>query len=235
MDKKIIAGVIIAVIAIAIIGSLIASGLSDKEKQTENSSNQIYTTTDNDYENMDDLENTLNNEENTASEYSTGKHHAKIEIKDYGTIELELDADTAPITVANFAKLVNEGFYDGLTFHRIMDGFMIQGGDPEGTGMGGSNEEIKGEFSQNGVDNDISHVRGVISMARSSSYDSASSQFFIVHEDSTFLDGQYAGFGKVTSGIEIVDEICEDTQVEDDNGTVLEENQPIIEKITMID
>ena len=112
---------------------------------------------------------------------------------------------------------------------------MIQGGDPEGTGVGGSDQNIKGEFTANGVKNTISHVRGTISMARSSSYNSASSQFFIVHEDSTFLDGQYAGFGKVTSGIEIVDKICENTQVEDDNGTVLKENQPIIEKITMID
>ena len=167
--------------------------------------------------------------------YKEGKHHTKIEIKNYGTIELELDADVAPITVANFAKLVNKGFYNGLTFHRIIDGFMIQGGDPEGTGMGGSDENIKGEFLRNGVENTISHVRGTISMARSSAYNSASSQFFIVHEDSTFLDGQYAGFGKVTSGIEIVDKICEDIQVEDNNGTVLKENQPIIEKIEMVD
>ena len=167
--------------------------------------------------------------------YKTGKHHAKIEIKNYGTIELELDADIAPITVANFAKLVNEGFYNGLTFHRIIDGFMIQGGDPEGTGMGGSDENIKGEFLINGVKNTISHVRGTISMARSSSYNSASSQFFIVHKDSTFLDGQYAGFGKVTSGIEIVDKICKDTKVEDDDGTTLKENQPVIEKVEMVD
>lgn len=167
--------------------------------------------------------------------YSTGKHHVKMEIKNYGVIELELDADVAPITVANFAKLVNEGFYDGLTFHRIIDGFMIQGGDPLGNGMGGSSENIKGEFSINGVKNDISHVRGTISMARANSYNSASSQFFIVHEDSEFLDKQYAGFGKVTSGMEIVDKICEDTKVEDNNGTVLKENQPVIERITMID
>ena len=167
--------------------------------------------------------------------YSTGLHHATIEIKNYGTIKLELNADTAPITVSNFAKLVNEGFYNGLTFHRIIDGFMIQGGDPLGNGTGGSSEKIKGEFRINGVDNDISHVRGVISMARASAYNSASSQFFIVHEDSTFLDGQYAGFGKVTEGIEIVDKICEDTPVIDNNGTVLKGNQPIIEKITMDD
>ncbi|MCI9063219.1 MAG: peptidylprolyl isomerase [Clostridia bacterium] len=167
--------------------------------------------------------------------YSKGKHHTKIEIKNYGKIELELDADIAPITVANFAKLATSGFYNGLTFHRIIDGFMIQGGDPLGNGMGGSDEEIKGEFSANGVKNTISHKRGTISMARSSAFDSASSQFFIVHKDSVFLDGQYAGFGKVTSGIEIVDKICEDTEVVDDNGTVLKDKQPIIEKITMID
>lgn len=156
-------------------------------------------------------------------------------IKDYGTIALELDADVAPITVENFAQLVNEGFYNGLTFHRIISGFMIQGGDPQGTGMGGSDKEIKGEFAANGVKNNISHTRGVISMARATAYDSASSQFFIVHQDSKFLDGNYAGFGRVTSGIEIVDKICADTKVEDNNGTVLKANQPIIEKITMID
>ena len=169
------------------------------------------------------------------SMYSEGIHHASIVIKDYGTIKIELDANTAPITVANFAKLVNEGFYNGLTFHRIIDGFMIQGGDPLGNGFGGSDENIKGEFSINGVKNNISHKRGVISMARSNDYNSASSQFFIVHEDSTFLDGQYAGFGRVLEGIEIVDKICEDIKVEDGNGTVLKSNQPIIEKITMDD
>ena len=170
-------------------------------------------------------------EEEENNMYSSGKHHATIEVKEYGTIKLELDADTAPLTVANFAKLVNEGFYDGITFHRIIDGFMIQGGDPLGNGTGGSSEKIKGEFKLNGVNNNISHVRGVISMARANAYNSASSQFFIVHEDSTFLDGQYAGFGKVTSGIEIVDQICQDIKVEDNNGTVLSNNQPIIEKI----
>ena len=179
--------------------------------------------------------NTQVENEEEKSMYSTGKHHAEIVVKDYGTILLELDADVAPITVANFAKLANEGFYNGLTFHRIISGFMIQGGDPLGNGMGGSDQTIKGEFAVNGVKNSISHVRGTISMARSNSYNSASSQFFIVHEDSTFLDGQYAGFGKVTSGIEIVDKICEDVKVEDDNGTVLEENQPVIEKVTMVD
>ncbi|MBE5937563.1 MAG: peptidylprolyl isomerase [Lachnospiraceae bacterium] len=160
---------------------------------------------------------------------------AEINIIDYGVIELELDGKTAPITVENFVKLAESGFYDGLTFHRIISDFMIQGGDPEGNGQGGSKESIKGEFAANGVENNISHVRGVISMARASNdMDSASSQFFIVHKDSTFLDGQYAAFGKVTKGIEIVDKICADTQVEDDNGTVLAENQPVIDSIKII-
>ena len=149
-----------------------------------------------------------------------GKHHAKIKVKDYGTIEVELDGDTAPITVANFIKLVNEKFYDGLTFHRIMSGFMIQGGDPLGNGTGGSDETIKGEFSSNGVENNISHKRGVISMARSSDPDSASSQFFIMHQDSTYLDGEYAAFGKVTKGMKVVDKICEDATPTDGNGTI---------------
>lgn len=165
----------------------------------------------------------------------TGKHNVEIDVENYGTISLELDADVAPITVTNFIKLVNEGFYDGLTFHRIISGFMIQGGDPEGTGNGGSSEKIKGEFSANGYKNDISHVRGVISMARATSYNSASSQFFIVHKDSTFLDGNYAAFGHVTNGMEIVDKIAEETKVEDDNGTVKKENQPKITKIKVID
>lgn len=161
----------------------------------------------------------------------SGKINAEINIKDYGVIKLELDADSAPITVTNFVNLVNDKFYDGLTFHRIIDGFMIQGGDPLGNGTGGSNKTIKGEFKNNGVENNISHTRGTISMARSQANDSASSQFFIVQSDSTFLDGSYAGFGHVTSGMEIVDKICKDTKTEDDNGTVEKENQPVIESI----
>ena len=170
-----------------------------------------------------------------TSKELTGTHHAEIEVKDYGTIEVELDADTAPITVTNFVKLAQEGFYDGLTFHRIMEGFMIQGGDPNGDGTGGSEENIKGEFSNNGVDNDISHTRGTISMARASDPDSASSQFFIVQADSTFLDGDYAGFGHVTEGMDIVDKICEDAKPTDDNGTIPSDQQPVIEKITITD
>lgn len=171
----------------------------------------------------------------TDMELLTGKHHVEITVADYGTIQVELDADAAPISATNFVNLAREGFYDGLTFHRIISGFMIQGGDPTGTGMGGSDTLIKGEFSDNGVQNELTHTRGAISMARSREMDSASSQFFIVHEDSTQLDGQYAVFGYVTEGMEYVDQICEDTQVEDGNGTVAAENQPKITQITVID
>ena len=170
-----------------------------------------------------------------SEELLSGTHHAEIQVKDYGTITVELDADTAPITVTNFVNLAKDGFYDNLTFHRIMDGFMIQGGDPNGDGTGGADQTIKGEFSSNGVENEISHTRGTISMARAQDQDSASSQFFIVQEDSDYLDGNYAAFGHVTSGMEIVDQICKDVPVEDDNGTVKAENQPVIEKITITD
>ena len=132
----------------------------------------------------------------------------RIEMENGGIIDIELYEDKAPITCANFKKLVSEGFYDGLIFHRVIAGFMIQGGDPTGTGCGGSSENIKGEFLANGIKNEISHVRGVISMARSQNMNSASSQFFIMHADGKFLDGQYAAFGKVVSGIEVVDEIA---------------------------
>ncbi len=171
---------------------------------------------------------------NTDTQLS-GKHHAEIIIKDYGQVDVELDADTAPITVTNFVKLVQEGFYDGLTFHRIMDGFMMQGGDPLGNGTGGSEETIKGEFEKNGVKNDLSHTKGAISMARSQAMDSASSQFFIVQTDSAFLDGSYAAFGYVTEGMEIVDKICKDANPIDDNGTIPGEEQPVIESITIVD
>jgi peptidyl-prolyl cis-trans isomerase B (cyclophilin B) len=164
-----------------------------------------------------------------------GVHHAEIEIENYGTITVELDGNTAPITVENFISLAKDGFYDGLTFHRIIDGFMIQGGDPDGNGTGGSKKTIKGEFSGNGVENNISHVRGVISMARSGDPDSASSQFFIVHQDSTFLDGQYAAFGHVTEGMEILEQIAKDARPIDNNGTIPPEQQPVIDSIVITD
>lgn len=164
-----------------------------------------------------------------------GTHHAEIDIKDYGVIKVELNGDVAPITVANFINLANSHFYDGLTFHRIIDGFMMQGGDPLGNGTGGSENTIKGEFSQNGVENNLSHTRGAISMARSTDTDSASSQFFIVQSDSTYLDGQYACFGYVTDGMDIVDEICKNAVTTDSNGSVSAENQPVINSITITD
>jgi len=155
----------------------------------------------------------------------------KITMTGGGEIELELYPDVAPETVANFKSLVEEGFYDGLTFHRIIKGFMIQGGDPLGNGMGGSDKNIKGEFKMNGFDNPLKHTRGVISMARSQMPNSASSQFFIMHEDAPHLDGSYAAFGKVTKGIEIVDEIA-DTPVGWDGQTP--KVTPVIESIKLI-
>ncbi len=170
----------------------------------------------------------------------SGVHHAKIVIKGYGTVELELYSDIAPITVENFITLSKAGFYDGLTFHRVVQGFVLQGGDPEGTGFGGSANNIKGEFNANGVENDLSHTRGVISMARGSyDYNSASSQFFIVLSDdyTSSLDGLYAGFGKVTKGMDIVDKVCADLEnaQTDSMGGLVAEDQPVIEKITIID
>ncbi len=164
----------------------------------------------------------------------TGKHLVEIETQDYGTIRVELDADHAPISTENFLLLAQEGFYNGLTFHRIISGFMIQGGDPLGNGTGGSEQKIKGEFLANGVANPLKHTRGAISMARSMMPNSASSQFFIVHEDSFFLDGNYAVFGYVTEGMEVVDKICEATPVIDNNGTVTKPNQPIITAVRVL-
>ena len=167
--------------------------------------------------------------------YATGVHHATIEVEGYGTIEVSLNANVAPITVSNFCNLATSRFYDGLTFHRIIKGFMIQGGDPNGDGTGGSDDTILGEFSSNGIENSIPHVRGTISMARANDPDSASSQFFIMQEDSSSLDGQYAAFGTVISGMDVVDAICDKVPVEDSNGTVAPENQPKISSITVQD
>ena len=186
---------------------------------------------------------------------------AEIVIKKYGTIKLDLYADEAPKTVANFVKLAKSGFYNGLTFHRIMEGFMMQGGDPEGNGTGGSDENIVGEFSLNGYTNNISHIRGTISMARSGSgyeqylamgykmsdlpadaksdieraCNSGSSQFFIMHKDNTGLDGSYAAFGRVTEGMDVVDAVCEDANPTDDNGTIPASEQPVIESVKIIE
>lgn len=176
--------------------------------------------------------------ENVSDEKAEGigKYNAVITVEGYGEIHLELDGDTAPITVANFVKLAESGFYDGLTFHRVVNNFMIQGGDPKANGTGGSGETIKGEFANNGIKNNISHKRGTISMARSTDMNSASSQFFIVQADSTHLDGDYAAFGHVTEGMDIVDKIAQNTPVEDSyTGLVAKENQPRITSIKIIE
>ena len=183
--------------------------------------------------------NTSNKTESTEGTYTPEAldesltYYADIDIADYGKITVKLDQKSAPISAANFVALAKDGFYDGLTFHRIIEGFMMQGGDPEGNGTGGSNQNIVGEFTANGYENDLSHTRGAISMARSPPYNSASSQFFIVHEDSPHLDGQYAVFGYVTEGIEIVDKVCEDSEPTDNNGTIKAEEQPVITSITI--
>ena len=171
-----------------------------------------------------------------AAAEGIGIHHAEITIRDYGVVKVELDGDTAPITVQNFINLANDGFYDGLTFHRIINGFMIQGGDPNGNGTGGSEEEIIGEFEANGIPNGISHEKGVISMARrGDDMDSASSQFFIMVEDAPDLDGQYAAFGRVTEGQEIVDQIAKDANPTDNNGSIAPGDQPVIESVRITD
>lgn len=168
--------------------------------------------------------------------YATGIHHVRIEVEGYGTIEASLNANVAPVTVSNFCHLAEEGFYDGLTFHRVVPGFVIQGGDPAGDGTGGSGETITGEFESNGHANDIPHVRGTLSMARSQDPDSASSQFFIVVADAPSLDGSYAAFGTVTSGMDVVDAICESVPVSDEqSGLVAAEDQPVISSIEVLD
>ena len=162
-------------------------------------------------------------------------YFADIEIADYGKITIQLDQAAAPVTCANFVELAESGFYDGLTFHRIIAGFMMQGGDPEGTGFGGAEKTIVGEFKANGYDNPLSHTRGAISMARSQAYNSASSQFFIVQRNFKSWDGQYAVFGYVTEGMEVAEKIAKDAVPIDNNGTIPPEAQPVMESVRVID
>lgn len=176
-----------------------------------------------------------NDEGNSVANTASGLHHVEMVIKDYGTVKLELNADEAPITVENFLSLAESGFYDGVPFHRLDKDFVLQGGDPDGDGMGGSEKTIKGEFEINGVKNNIKHKRGVISMARTAyDYDSASSQFFICLDDATagILDGQYAAFGYITDGMDVIDEICNTTPESD---SLPKAEQPVIETIKVID
>lgn len=171
------------------------------------------------------------NSEQEPEVLANADYYADIVIKDHGTITVALDASAAPITVANFVALAEDGYYDGKTFHRIIYNFMMQGGAANTSGGGGSGKTIKGEFAVNGVENPLKHTRGAISMARSDDFNSASSQFFIVHQTSEHLDGKYACFGYVTSGIEIVDAICEAAMPINKNGLIAAEEQPVIETV----
>ncbi len=220
--KSISSFVLVLLIAVLCV---FAGGCSGNDESSSSDNNSAATS-------AESNESSVNSEgANPDSFTSSDDPVAVIDVKDYGKITVELYPKAAPNTVKNFVKLAKDGFYDGLTFHRIISGFMIQGGDPLGTGMGGSDETIEGEFANNGIENNLSHTRGVISMARSQDMNSASSQFFIVHQDSPHLDGDYAAFGCVTDGIEVVDKICENTPVVDGNGTVEKANQPVINSI----
>ncbi len=164
-----------------------------------------------------------------------GTHTAVMTIKDFGEVKIELYGDIAPVTVANFVKLINKGFYDGLTFHRAIEDYMLQGGDPNGDGTGNSATRIFGEFKSNRFENKLSHTRGVISMARARDYNSASCQFFIMLADETRLDGDYAAFGKVVEGMDIIDNVVKSIKTVGTNGEIATKDQPIIEKITMLE
>lgn len=226
---------ILALIALLIIVLITQSGGEQKDSSSQASSQMSVTDT------------ALNSEASASGQsipdadisdvIDTSKtYFADINIKDYGKITVELNYDAAPRTVKNFVSLAQAKFYNGLTFHRIIDGFMMQGGDPLGNGTGGSETNLYGEFSENGyTDNTLSHKKGAISMARATDYNSASSQFFIVQDDSaaSTLDGKYACFGYVTDGLELVDKICKDAQPTDNNGTISKEQQPVIESITI--
>lgn len=213
-----------------ITGIVLVAGYSSAGKKTEDNNSQTASGT---------TEQTVVSEPVIDLDESL-TYYADINIADYGTVTVKLDQNAAPVTVSNFVNLAQNGFYDGLTFHRIIEGFMMQGGDPNGDGSGGNTDEngneinIVGEFTDNGYDNSLSHTRGAISMARASDYNSASSQFFIVHEDSSdSLDGQYAVFGYVTEGMDIVDSICESAEPTDSNGTIDADAQPVISSVTI--
>lgn len=235
-------GIIIGAVVCVLVVALIAYLVTPHDKDTPVTSDSGFISDSDSYGDYDEMEDTNDSDAILDMEYTiksaddfTPSAYADIEIEDYGTVTVALNEADAPITVQNFVGLAKEGFYDGLTFHRVVDGFMMQGGDPEGTGMGGSDNNITGEFAENGVANPMSHSAGAISMARSADYNSASSQFFIVDEDSdnnrAALDGKYACFGYVTDGMEIVNEICNKLGAED--KTLDKKDQPIIKKVTI--
>lgn len=220
--------IIAAIIAVVIVSQNTSGTQSGEESQTSAPSATV---------NMSDIAAEINSKSvSDFEETDQTTEYVKITVKDHGDIILRLRADVAPITVANFQSLVGRGFYDGLTFHRVYKNFMIQGGDPKGNGTGNSGTTIKGEFSSNGVTNDLSHIRGVLSMARGSySMDSASCQFFICHADSAFLDGDYASFGYVVAGMDTVDSVSDVEVKANSSGEKSSPVEPvIIEKICFV-
>lgn len=225
-DKNKIMPIVVIITAIIVIACITANIANNNKKDNKPGQDTVQDKTE---------DKTPSPSGSKTPEETISKCYADIVIKDYGTITVELDGEAAPATVQNFVSLAKDGFYNGLTFHRIIEGFMMQGGDPEGTGMGGSDQTIPGEFTANGYNNQLSHTRGAISMARSDNYNSASSQFFIVHQDNPGLDGQYAVFGYVTEGIEVVDAVCTDAQPVDGNGSIAPDAQPVITSITIRD
>ncbi len=237
-------GIILAVIVVLLIIVAITQGLGNGKHEeslvsTDYSYDDQTISTDLTSGDMSEITDTSNTMDTSYMDSvvidETKTYYADIDVKDYGKITVQLDYKAAPISTKNFIYLAQSGFYTNLTFHRIMTGFMIQGGDPLGNGQGGAANNIYGEFSLNGYDNPLSHTRGTIAMARGNDYNSASSQFFIVHDDSAAakLDGRYAPFGHVTEGIEVVDKICEVAQPTDTNGTIPADQQPIINTITI--
>ena len=224
---------IISLIMVLSLSAFCFAGCVEVDKSHVYGSSSSTSTTKTTTTKDNNTESSTESETETTTETGDGQTpYAIIDIKNYGKITVKLYPKSAPITVENFINLVNSKFYDGLTFHRIMEGFMMQGGDPNGNGTGGSEKNIKGEFTANGVNNTLSHTRGAISMARATPYDSGSSQFFIVHKDaSASLDGQYACFGYVTEGIEVVDKVCESAKPIDNNGTIPKAQQPVINSI----
>ena len=235
-NRRLYGVIVIVVLAVGAIFFSLFRGADKSQSQTSSQSQQTQQTQQSQQTQSQGSQNKGYIDSVAADDpYAKGIHHVRIVVKDYGTIEATLNANVAPITVSNFAHLAESGFYNGLTFHRIIDGFMIQGGDPKGNGSGGSENKIKGEFTKNGVENNISHTRGTISMARAQDPNSASSQFFIMQADNSTLNGNYAAFGTVTSGMDVVDAICKGVKPTDSNGTIPASEQPVIESITMID
>ena len=229
-NRRLYGVIVIVVLAVGAIFFSLMRGADKSQSQASSQSQQTQQTQSQSSQNKGYIDSVA-----ADDPYAKGIHHVRIVVKDYGTIEATLNANVAPITVSNFAHLAESGFYNSLTFHRIIDGFMIQGGDPKGNGSGGSENKIKGEFTKNGVENNISHTRGTISMARAQDPNSASSQFFIMQADNSTLNGNYAAFGTVTSGMDVVDAICKGVTPTDSNGTIPAPEQPVIESITMID